>query len=226
MFAIKKRTIVISFVAMLAFILLSLAGCGSAEKPPEQSAVKNEPASAENLIAMGKMIEGYSYDYVLTTPAGEKITHKLWVEPGKMRSEMTTPENGQKMISIINLKDSTVYVYQPALKQATKMKLDQPGEETTSPGDYLGEVDPAGMIFTKRETFDGKECLVYETNIDGAKGKMWIWEEKGMPLRVETQSGQDKVVVEFLNFVTGDIDDSLFELPKGVTVIDMSSFGK
>ncbi len=225
MFAIKKRIITISLVALLAISLMTLVGCGSTEKTPEQTANKKEPESAESLIAKGKTIEGYSYDYVLTTPAGEKITHKLWVEPGKMRSEMTTPENGQKMISIVNIKDSTIYLYQPELKQATKMKFDQPSEETTSPGDYLGEVDPGGMMFMSRETFDGKDCLVYETNIDGAKGKMWIWEEKGMPLRIETQSGQDKVVVEFLNFVIGDIDDSLFELPSDVTVVDMSSFG-
>ncbi len=219
MITIRRRIVVASLLALLSLLLLSLLGCGKSEQPKQQE----ETVSVDQLIAKGKTIEGYSYDYVLTMPDGEKITHKMWVKPGKMRSEMTNPADGQNMISIINISDNSAYLYQPQLNQATKIPLDQSEEDTTSAGDYLGEADPAGMMFLKREVFDGKDCLVYETNIDGSTGKMWIWEDAGMPLRVETQSGEDRVVVEFLNFSIDDIDDSIFEIPQGTTIVDMSS---
>lgn len=221
---IRKKIFTNVMLALLSVLFLSLVGCGKTSETPQQQSGKEEIVSADKLIEKGKIVDGYSYDYLLTMPTGEKITHKMWVEPGKMRSEMKNPVNGQNMISIVNIKDNTVYLYQPELKQATKMKFDLSSEEdTTSPVEYLDKVDPAGMMFMKREVFDGKDCIVYESNIDGSSGKMWIWEEKGMPLRVETQSGQEKVVVEFLNFIIGDIDDSVFELPTGTRIVDMSS---
>jgi outer membrane lipoprotein-sorting protein len=211
-----------------------MTGCGGKTEDGkvtdkgQPEANKNEAAvvSANQLVAKGKAVDGYSYDYILTMPDGKKITHKMWLKAGNMRSEMSNPVTGEPMLSIVNLTDKAVFLYQPELKQATKMSIDQSEVDTTSPGDYLEKVDPAGMMFMKREHFDGKECLVYEMNTSGMSGKMWIWEDHGMPLRVESQAGQDKVVVEFLNFKIGDIDDSLFKLPAGTEIVDLGAMLK
>jgi hypothetical protein len=45
-----------------------------------------------------------------------------------------------------------------------------------------------------------------------------------MPLRVETTSGTETIIVEFLNFTIGNIDDSMFQLPAGVQIMDMSNY--
>ncbi|MBK5261421.1 MAG: hypothetical protein JJE17_02460 [Peptostreptococcaceae bacterium] len=45
-----------------------------------------------------------------------------------------------------------------------------------------------------------------------------------MPLKVESQSGQDKIVAEFLNFEIGNVDDSVFQLPEGTKIIDMGAY--
>lgn len=84
----------------------------------------------------------------------------MWVESGNMRSEMDTPASGDPMIAIVSLTDKEAYLYQPELKQATKMPANQSDVDTTSPKDYLDDVDPATMLFVKREIFDGKNCLV------------------------------------------------------------------
>jgi len=168
--------------------------------------------------------DGFSYDYVITMPNGEKYTHKMWVKSGNMRSEMENPAGGEPILAIVNRDEAMVYVYQPEVNYALQMPIDQSDVDTTSPKDFLSGSDTESMVFMSRETFDNKECLVYETDYEGGKSKMWIWEEAGMPLRVETTSGADTILVEFLNFKIGDIDDSLFLLPEGAQIMDMSSY--
>ena len=222
---LKNRLLVVLFVILLS---VALAGCGGAateESPEDQgadpSATEEEEISAEELLAKGMSVEGFSYDYVLTMPNGEKITHKMWVKGGNMRSEMENPAGGEPILSIMNKDEGFMYVYQPEVNYAVQMPLDQSDMDTTSPQDYISGSDADSMLFTGRETFDGKECLVYETDYEGGKGKMWIWEEAGMPLRIETTSGSDTIVVEFLNFTVGNVDDAMFQLPPGAEIMDM-----
>lgn len=223
----KNRLLVQLFIL---FILITLVGCGSpapdqsAEDPGEQESEAEEAVSADDLIAKGMSVDGFSYDYVITMPTGEKYTQKMWVKGGNMRSEMENPAGGAPILSIVNMDESMVYVYQPEVNYALQMPIDQSEVDTTSPKDYLNPADTDNMIFTSRETYDNKECLVYETSYEGGKGKIWIWEEGGMPLRVETTSGADTMIVEFLNFSIGNIDDSMFQLPAGTQIMDMSSY--
>ena len=140
-----------------------------------------------------------------------------------MRSEMDNPAGGEPILSIVNKDLGVVYVYHPEVNYAVQMSLDEADVDTTSPQDYIGDTDADTMLFTGRETFDGKECLVYETDYEGGKGKMWIWEEAGMPLRIETSSGSDTIVVEFLNFNIGNVEDSMFQIPEGAEIMDLGN---
>ncbi|HPF19659.1 MAG TPA: hypothetical protein PLY08_08830 [Bacillota bacterium] len=221
---LKNRLPVILFVILLCIALVGCGGAATEESPEDQEddpSASEEEVSAEELLAKGMSVEGFSYDYVLTMPNGEKITHKMWVKGGNMRSEMDNPAGGEPILSIMNKDEGFMYVYHPEVNYAVQMPLDQADMDTTSPQDYISESDADSMLFTKRETFDGKECLVYETDYEGGKGKMWIWEEAGMPLRIETTSGSDTIVVEFLNFTVGNVDDAMFQLPPGAEIMDM-----
>ena len=218
-----KKTMILS-VILIFFLLTALSGCGdkkAAETPAEPQ--KQESVSADQLIAKGMEVDGFSYDYVLTMPDGNKITHKMWVKAGNIRSEMDNPAGGQPILTIINAEEKMLYAYQPEMKQAFKMPIEDSETDTTSPKDYLNEADPGNMIFSSRETFDGKECIVYETKYENGSGKIWIWEEYGVPLRVESQMGNEKMTAEFLNFEIGNIDDSVFQLPEGTQVVDFST---
>lgn len=223
----KNRLLILLFTLMILFALVGCGGPAPAEEtedPEEQESESEEALSAGDLIAKGMEVDGFSYDYAITLPNGEKYTHKMWVKGGNMRSEMENPAGGEPIWSIINMAESMVYVYQPELNYAIQMPIDQADIDVTSPKDFLMQSDSDDMLFISRETFDNKECLVYETNYEGGKGKIWIWEEAGMPLRVETGSGSDTIIVEFLNFTIGNIDDSIFQLPPGTQVMDMNSF--
>lgn len=224
---LNNRLLILLLVILLA---LALIGCGgSAPEEGEEGQGDNpstsgeEEVSAEELLAKGMSVEGFSYDYVLTMPNGEEITHKMWVKGDNMRSEMDNPAGGEPILSIVNKDLGVVYVYHPEANYAVQMSLDEADVDTTSPQDYIGDTDADTMLFTGRETFDGKECLVYETDYEGGKGKMWTWEEAGMPLRIETSSGSDTIVVEFLNFNIGNVEDSMFQIPEGAEIMDLGN---
>ncbi|MBK5261420.1 MAG: hypothetical protein JJE17_02455 [Peptostreptococcaceae bacterium] len=91
-----------------------------------------------------------------------------------MRSEMENLADGEPIFSIINAQEQLIYVYQPEINQAMVMRIGDSNMDVTSPKDYLKESNPDNMLFTSKETFDGKECLVYETDFEGGKGKIWI----------------------------------------------------
>lgn len=225
----KPRIAHTLILLLLTIFVVSVAGCGGkieegkVKDKGQPEAPKNEAVTADQLVEKGKAVDGYSCEYVLTMPDNKKTTHKIWLEGGNMRSEMSNPATGESMLFIINLTDKAAFLYQPELKQATKMPIDQSEIDATSPGDYLGKVDPGEMKYVKRDVFDGKECLVYETKNSEIGGKIWIWEEYGMPLRVESQTGNGQVIVEFLNYKIGDIDDAMFKLPAGTKIIDIGA---
>jgi len=224
---LNNRLLILLFVMLLALALVGCGGSAPEEGEEDQNgnqSVSEEEVSAEELLAKGMSVEGFSYDYVLTMPNGEKITHKMWVKGDNMRSEMENPAGGEPILSIVNKEEGFIYVYQPEVNYALQMPLDQSDMDTTSPQDYISDTDAESMIFTSREMFDSKECLVYEMDYEGGKGKMWIWEEGGMPLRVETTSGMDTIVVEFLNFNIGNVADSMFQLPTGTEIMDLGGY--
>ncbi|NLB18936.1 MAG: hypothetical protein GX825_09475 [Syntrophomonadaceae bacterium] len=50
---------------------------------------------------------------------------------------------------------------------------------------------------------------------------MWIWKDYGLPLKVETIVEGESLVIEYKNINIGEIDDSMFELPAGIEVMDL-----
>lgn len=217
----KKRLLVQLF---MVFILIAFVGCSGgkvdqgAEDQDGQQPVIEEAVSAEELLAKGAGVDEFSYDYVYQVQDGPKLTHKLWFKGSNMRSEMETPYGVS--LSIINMEKKVMYIYDPQVKYALQMPIDPSEFENQSPKDFLEESDSSNMVFVSRELYDNKECLVYEFKDGESKGKMWIWEEGGMPLRVQSNA----FTVEFLNFKIGDIDNSMFELPAGTEIKDMSMY--
>ena len=214
-------------------VIASLVGCGGSAEPgaqpspgeepdtPEPAPAEPEEVPAAELIAKGQSLDGYHYRYVMTLPDDTSFTHKVWVKSGKMRSEMENPVTGEETVAVVNITSNEVYLYQPKENMAFKMSLEQSELDTVTPLDYLEQYNPPDMVYMNRETFDGKHCIVYESRIGDTLGRIWIWEDHGVPLKVEMASGQDVVRAEFLDFQIGDLDENLFRLPPGVQIIEL-----
>jgi len=75
------------------------------------------------------------------------------------------------------------------------------------------------------EVLDGKTCLVVKYTIATKEVKMWLWTKYGIPIKTETTTTKGTSVVELKNIEFSNISDSIFELPAGVQIMTIPSFG-
>lgn len=224
MLRVRNKNLVILLIALLMVVLVT--GCGGGTK---ETGKKTGPSNTEtsvdaaDLLAKGHNLSGLSYDSVITADGMDPVTTKVWVKKGNMRVEIDIPENGGKMISIVNSSEGVVYSYGSDQEMATKMALAQSEVDTTSPQDYSESMKPESMKYIKTETLDGKECVVYEVSDQDFTGKAWFWKDYGIPLRIEATSEGESMVMEYKNVQVTELDDSLFQLPAGVEVMDLGN---
>lgn len=214
--------------------LLFFSGCGGgntesapadSEEPPATQETTSEPddkaPSASELMARSSAISGLSYEYDVSLGDGTTATQKVWLKGQKMRTEMSTSLGNDNMVVIIDLDDRAAYAYQESQPVILKMPIDELEFDTATPQDYAGHYDAGDMLFLDRESLQGKECLVYEIATGDAHAKLWIWEEYGLPLRIESETAGQKTIVEFKNTSVGNVDDSLFDLPTGMEIMEI-----
>ena len=135
-----------------------------------------------------------------------------------MRSETESEE--QTVINIINHATNTMYIYIPEQNMAFKATYDP---SQTSPLNDVQSINQYNPTVTGTETIDGKLCSIVEYSVSGMSVKMWLWQEKGFPLKVITNTNAGTTTVEYKNIEFIDIPDSQFEIPDGVQIMDMPS---
>lgn len=244
----RTRTFALTLAALLVSMAL-LAGCQSAPATPEPTATTEAvaaaptaaqaaeptataepapttapqatPTSASAPVSPAQPLDvanlEVSWDQEMSIPGLGDQTMKAYVKKGKSRLEMSAM--GEEAVMIID--ETAAYMYLPAMNMAMKIPFDM-AEEQAGPDvtDVAEEATQGRLIRT--ETIDGKVADVYEAIVDGEKTTTWIWQEKGFPLRVETETDEGTVVIVMKNITFGGLDDSLFELPAGVEVTDIS----
>ncbi|MBN1189119.1 MAG: outer membrane lipoprotein carrier protein LolA [Dehalococcoidales bacterium] len=145
---------------------------------------------------------------------------KSRMETNMMGSDMIVITDGDKQVSYMWMVDENKAMM-------TDMEEDTPAASQTS----IEDLWDADLVYEGTEVLDGKTCSVVEYSQITAQGKMtgkvWIWQEKGVPLRMETgisgaaQQGMNmNIVIDFENYEFTDLPDSLFELPPDVEIVD------
>jgi outer membrane lipoprotein-sorting protein len=216
-----------------AALLVCLAGCGGGKKeaggepaPAKSSArQKTSEEPLAEVFAKGKKIEGMSYEYILTVPAG-KMTGRVWMQGKKVRTEGTV--SGQRIITLVDGETNTVYTYYPDQNRAVKLSAGEQGEETQSPTDYIENTDLASAKILETTVYDGVKCrVVLVQSQDGSELRMWVREDYGLPVRVETTAPDGtKAVMEYKNLKVGPQPPETFKLPAGVQVTDLNEMMK
>ena len=160
------------------------------------------------------------YDMVATAPGEAAVTIKMWRKGNKMRMEGTF--EGKSMVYLVNVDEQLAYMYFPAENTAMKIGLGEAqeaaGESPTEQSESIVKYNPVTL---GTETLDGKSCLVIEYTTETDDVKMWVWTEYGLPIKTESTTAEGTSVVELKNIESGDISDSIFELPAGVQLIEI-----
>ena len=172
-----------------------------------------------DILDRAKGITSVKYDMVMGVPGAPATTTKVWVEgDDKIRVEMAA--GGVTVITILN--GDTMYMYYPKRNMAMKMDTSGAPESAVEDVGSIGKYRPR-VIGT--ETMDGKICTVVEYVTPEGRTKMWIWQKHGFPIRTEMTTGDGTIIMEYKNIQLGEIPDSMFKLPAGVKIMDMSKRG-
>ena len=211
--------LLVVFLLLVSLSLVVSVSCSSKDTDSEQEEEEEEEDLA-GILGLGANIPAVQYDQTTTIPGQPTVAWHVWMEGQKLRMEMSA--EGQTMIYITDYSAMTVYMYYPAQNMAMEMDISTFGGAATDATEDIEQYDPT-IIGT--ETLDGKACLVVTYDYSGqgtnATSKMWIWKDYGFAIRVETTVQGVTTIIETDNIVFGDIDDSMFELPEGVQIIDM-----
>ena len=163
-----------------------------------------------------------SYDQKVTK-SREVFAAKVAIKDNLFRME--TAAEDQTSVTIRN--PNGIYTYLP--KEGMAMKLpalnqaQQPLEHADNYPAYLQERHAERI---GSETINGHPCEVYQFTDPALKGTTtaWVWKEKEFPSKMEIDGPDGTMVVELTNIQLGAaIQDSMFQLPPDVQVMDVGS---
>jgi outer membrane lipoprotein-sorting protein len=189
------------------------------------SAPSSGGGDVAEIFARARGIDGLHFEIVMTA-GPEKEEFKTWVKGNRVKNE--TSVDGQILISIMDFDKAEVYTYMPDQNMAMKTAIDmQMVQGFQKPTEYTDNIDPKKVRIVETATHDGLICKVMVLiNDDGHEEmKMWVSEEYGIPLRVETDDGGFKTVIEYKNLEVGSIPDDVFTIPQGVQILETDMGG-
>lgn len=143
------------------------------------------------------------------------ITMKLFIKGNKWRTESPS------MFVLYNGKMQ--YIYYPTQNTAVAMPLS--AEEVLygiNKAFGLPRVNEKeiGKKLLRQERIEGRECDVYEISYQGNTVTEWVAKDLDFPIKIE----QGDFFTLYTNIrVNTPLDDSLFELPSGVQVTEISN---
>jgi outer membrane lipoprotein-sorting protein len=219
-----KKTLIVIIVLILIGIGVWFLFGNEKENGEEGTVSTDDELSLTDILGKTKDITSFKYDMVVTIPGETAVTTKMWRKGDKTKTEMAI--EGQKMIYLMDIDKQLAYTYFPSENTAMKMDLsnaqevagESPTEQSESIMDYTPET-------VGTEVLDGKTCLVVKYTIAAAETKMWFWTKHGFPIKTETATADGTTIMELKNIDFGDISDSVFELPVGVQITTIPSFG-
>jgi len=151
------------------------------------------------------------YDMVYEQPGMGNPSGKVYIKGTKSRIEMD--QAGNKSVTLFD--GEKAFMYLPAQNMAIMIPVDQVKQQVPEVRDYKADCQLLG-----EESIDGRPCGIYQCSKGGAPVKMWIDKTIDFPLKT-VASGMTMSCKNIV--VNAPLDDSLFELPAGIKVQDMSA---
>lgn len=172
-----------------------------------------------DILGLGKNIDSIKFDIIVTVTGQAPVQMTVYQKQQKMREEVTM--EGITTAIIFDVTTNVMYTYISSMNMAYKTTLDT-SMVPESPTEDMSDILDYGANIIGTETIDGKVCKVVAYEEAGVGSvKMWLWEEKGLPLKMEmTAPSGEKTTIEYSNIDLSNIPDSMFEIPAGTTIIE------
>lgn len=176
-------------------------------------------------------MDEYHYEMELSEEETSLVSMKMWVSKNKIRMETYSSEIGENIIMIIDNDEKTGYIYDPNAKTAIKIQYNNSSDDsemddlwdTKDYMDVIKEVFDEENMDIENGTFNGESVKIVSNKIGGDTSKMWISKKTSFPLKIETYTeGKLVSTVLFKNFERKSIDPSMFVVPEGTEIMDMT----
>lgn len=208
-----KNLFLLTLLAMFAFACNS-TNSGNDDNDEQSSASKKYEVKSGYIV------------YKMSMMGMDTKTTMYFKDYGKTEASVTEISlMGQTSTNKMLHKDEFVYQYSVEQKTGTKIKMTE--EEMASNGEAvkLDEKTIVGDMGGKKigtEEVLGKECTVYEVNIESAVTKYWIW--KNLIFKMVARQDENEVTMEAVEFKeTSDFPDGTFEVPSDINFTDPST---
>lgn len=196
---------------------------GTSQPAQQESAPTTLPGPGE-ILARSRQVPNLYCEYAIKPDDSEALKGRMWIQDYNLRSEMLDSHGKATTVLIRSSASGAGYMFSPGQKEAVKATELQPQDEI-NPIRSAAALGNKNLTVIGRDNMGGKSCLVVQYQQDEAAIRVWVWEEKGLPIREENTYDKHTTVVEYTNFRFDAITDDLFQLPAGVKVVNYSGGG-
>ncbi len=233
------------WIVIILILMLTLTACGSdtpnaetteatasvattSETSSETTAAQTEAVSetsengdllAADIFKTDTKADRYAYELIMSSGGQVIGGFNLWVDGDKVRFDLT--DQGQSMY--FDYEKQEAYIYIEADNTLLKTPIETLGNEWESPFLFAEELDAdalSAMNYKGSEKLDGKDCQIFEYDNMGTKVTYYVWEEKGLILKMIMEvDGQPTYEYYFKNLqIDGNFDKEL-EFPEGAKIV-------
>jgi hypothetical protein len=178
--------------------------------------LRSEPLFAEDFASPFGPTQQFSADMIITTKDGATMTQKIYIDTGKMRTEMSM--QGIQMVSIV--RPDLKKIYQVMVTQKMVMEMPYDAEKikkqipaiSASDGKFeaLGPDTVDGVDCTKSKMTSGKENKVF-----------FFWVDADTKAPVKMMAEDNSMTMLWKNYKAGPQPAALFEPPSGYKIMTM-----
>ena len=158
----------------------------------------------------------FSADQVITTKDGMTVQSKVYVDSGKIRTDMDA--HGMSMSSIILPEEKKMYTVIEQSKMVMEMHLsDAKAQQAAAAAGGGG----AKFEVVGPDTVDGTPCTKYKMTTDKSEKVFFWWVNATTHTPVKMAADDGSVTVAWKNYKSGAQDPSLFQPPAGYQIMQM-----
>lgn len=156
----------------------------------------------------------FSADVSIHGIRGNFRTGKIYVKGDKIRQEMKMM--GRSSINIIRKDKKVTWILMPESRQYMEMPIRNNDLNNGKPDEKALKAIGATIKHIGRQTVNGQVCDKYLiTYKDKRSSTIWVSPKLQTMVKTESATPMGKMVMEYKNFKTGKIPDSLFNIPAG-----------
>jgi len=221
-YSMEKQKIVLGLIATLVCSSLMISGCTQQNSPSDQNKPSTE--TVRQILEKAKTIESVYFEVNISELSSgvpvQNVTMKIWQKTPYMKENASySYSDNTTNVSYIQRPEG---IYQYVATQNKYVLYQEIGLPQLSTGDVAEDLlNNQTITILGTESINGITTTVIQYSSNESENstrtmKMWIWNEKGVPLKVFETRIRDEITItwdyQYLNYSFIDIPDSTFNV--------------